>query len=58
MTGLDQALIEVEPCKLKPDAVDLTSGEDRLHLTAAQWAEFATRVKRGDFDHLGIGPAS
>ncbi len=53
MTGLDQALIEAVPCKLKPDAVDLTSGEDRLHLTAAQWAEFATRVKRGDFDHLG-----
>ena len=53
MTGLDQALIEVVPCILKPDDVDLTSGRDKLHLTAAQWAEFATRVKRGDFDHLG-----
>ncbi len=61
MTGMDQALIEAVPCKMDPEhVVEITNGKDRgkLHMSAAQFAEFTARVKRGDFDHLGIGPAS
>jgi len=50
--------IEVVPCS-RPGCVDLRDvrypDDDVFHLNAAEWAEFLTAVKRGDFDEL-TGP--
>lgn len=47
--------IQVVPCT-QPRCVDLRDPrypeDDVLHLEAAEWAEFITAVKRGDFDQL------
>ena len=48
--------IEVIPC-LHPDAVDLRSGnhlpgDEVLHVSAAEWAEFIAAVKDGKFDDV------
>lgn len=47
--------IEVVPCP-HPGCVDLSDmkypDDGVLHLQAAEWTEFITAVKRGDFDQL------
>jgi hypothetical protein len=48
--------IEAVPCS-HPGAVDLRdsryAGEEVLHFSAAEWAEFVAAVKSGQFDHVG-----
>jgi hypothetical protein len=46
--------VEAVPCTRR-GAVDVRHPrypDDVLHLTAAEWAEFASAVKAGTFDHL------
>ena len=48
--------IEVVPC-VRPGAVDLRSsnhfpGDEVLHVSAAEWAEFIAAVKDGKFDDV------
>jgi hypothetical protein len=47
--------IEAVPCS-HPGCVDLRDvrypDDGVIHLTAAEWSEFITAVKRGDFDTL------
>jgi hypothetical protein len=52
--------IEVVPC-LHPGAVDLRSsnhlpGDEVLHASAAEWAEFIAAVKDGRFDDVAQPP--
>lgn len=56
--------IEVVPC-VRPGAVDLRGGshlpgDEVLHCSAAEWAEFIAAVKKGAFDQLspGLGAAA
>lgn len=51
--------IEVVPC-IHPGSVDLRSsnyspGDEVLHCSAAEWAEFIAAVKTGKYDHLNPG---
>ena len=48
--------IEVVPCP-HPGAVDLRSsnhrpGDEVLHASAAEWAEFIAAIKEGNFDDV------
>jgi hypothetical protein len=48
--------IEVVPC-IHPGSVDLRSsnyspGDEVLHCSAAEWAEFIATVKTGTYDYL------
>lgn len=50
--------IEVVPC-IRPGSVDLRSsnhspGDEVLHFSASEWAEFVTAVKTGEYDHLSV----
>lgn len=52
--------IQVVPC-LRPGAVDLRvaphlPGDEVLHCSAAEWAEFVAAVKKGAFDQLSWSP--
>lgn len=54
--------IEVVPC-LRPGAVDLRAsqhlpGDEVLHCSAAEWAEFLAAVKSGKFDQLSPSPGA
>lgn len=51
--------IEVVAC-IHPGSVDLQSsnyspGDEVLHCSAAEWAEFIAAVKTGEYDHLSAG---
>jgi hypothetical protein len=51
--------IEAVPC-IHPGSVDLRSGnhspgDEVLHCSAAEWAEFIAAVKTGEYDRLGFG---
>jgi hypothetical protein len=49
-------MIEVVPCSGHPGCVDLIDSRypdhDRLHLTAAEWAEFRTAMQNGKYDEV------